>query len=419
MHGEYKVPGGKLVVVDLEVDQDRLIDVKVSGDFFLDPDDALTRITGALEGAPASSSAKELSALVAAALHGGDTLMGVNPEAVGIAVRRALGAALSWDDIDFEVIHGPVVDPMVNVALDETLVEDVAAGRRKPFMRLWEWNGPQVVIGSFQSYQNEVQPDGVERYGITVSRRVTGGGAMFMEPGNCITYSLVIPTALVDGMSFEQAYPYLDQWVMEVLEKLGIKAKYVPLNDIASEAGKIGGAAQKRWANGYMVHHVTMAYDIDAVKMNEVLRIGMEKIRDKGTRSAVKRVDPMRSQTGLPREEIMRVFFDHFKDKYHATEGAITEEDLEVARARCETKPAPSGCTASPERRLPSGCARQGWGEGPVRRGTRPGRGGRKRIPCARLAPSVNRCWSNMYPCRVKRCSRNMRPTGSPNYVIW
>lgn len=338
MHGEYKVPGGKLVVVDLEVDQDRLIDVKVSGDFFLDPDDALTRITGALEGAPASSSAKELSALVAAALHGGDTLIGVNPEAVGIAVRRALGAALSWGDIDFEVIHGPVVEPMVNVALDETLVEDVAAGHRKPFMRLWEWNGPQVVIGSFQSYQNEVQPDGVERYGITVSRRVTGGGAMFMEPGNCITYSLVIPTALVDGMSFEQAYPYLDQWVMEVLAKLGIKAKYVPLNDIASEAGKIGGAAQKRWANGYMVHHVTMAYDIDAVKMNEVLRIGMEKIRDKGTRSAVKRVDPMRSQTGLPREEIMRVFFDHFKDKYQATEGTITEEDLEVARARCETK---------------------------------------------------------------------------------
>ncbi len=277
--------------------------------------------------------------------------MGVTPEAVGIAVRRALGAALSWDDIDFDVIHGPVVDPMINVAMDETLVEDVAAGRRKPFMRLWEWNGPQVVIGSFQSYQNEIQQDGVDRYGITVSRRVTGGGAMFMEPGNCITYSLVIPTALVEGMSFEQAYPYLDQWVMEVLEKLGIKAKYVPLNDIASEFGKIGGAAQKRWANGYMVHHVTMAYDIDAIKMNEVLRIGMEKIRDKGTRSAVKRVDPMRSQTGLPREEILQVFFDHFKEKYNASVGTITEADLESrASAARRSSRARSGCTASPER---------------------------------------------------------------------
>lgn len=250
MHGEYKVPGGKLVVIDTDVEEDRLARVSVSGDFFLDPDDTLTRITASLEGAPASSSAKELAARVAGALHEGDSLIGVTPEAVGIAVRRALGAALSWDDIDFEVIHGPVVDPMINVAMDETLVEDVAAGRRKPFMRLWEWNGPQVVIGSFQSYQNEIQPEGAQRHGILVSRRVTGGGAMFMEPGNCITYSLVVPTALVEGMSFEQSYPFLDQWVMEVLEKVGIKAKYVPLNDIASEVGKIGGAAQKRWSNG-------------------------------------------------------------------------------------------------------------------------------------------------------------------------
>ena len=338
MHGEYKVPGGKLVVVDLEVDQDALVDVTLSGDFFLDPDSALTRMTQALEGVCASASAKEIAELVEASLESDDVLMGITPAAVGVAVRRALGHALSWEDIDFEVIHGPVVDPMVNVALDETLVEDVAAGRRKPFMRLWEWNGPQVVIGSFQSYQNEIQPEGVERHGILVSRRVTGGGAMFMEPGNCITYSLVVPTALVEGMSFEQSYPFLDQWVMEVLEKVGIKAKYVPLNDIASEAGKIGGAAQKRWSNGYMVHHVTMAYDIDAEKMNEVLRIGMEKIRDKGTRSAVKRVDPMRSQTGLPRETILKAFYDHFTQKYRATPGEITEADLAKAEERCVTK---------------------------------------------------------------------------------
>lgn len=49
MHGEYKVPGGKLVVVDTDVEEDRLARVSVSGDFFLDPDDALTRITVSLE----------------------------------------------------------------------------------------------------------------------------------------------------------------------------------------------------------------------------------------------------------------------------------------------------------------------------------------------------------------------------------
>ena len=72
----------------------------------------------------------------------------------------------------------------------------------------------------------------------------------------------------------------------------------MPLNDIASPAGKIAGAAQKRLAGGAVLHHVTMAYDIDADKMLEVLRIGREKMSDKGIKSANKRVDPLRSQTG-------------------------------------------------------------------------------------------------------------------------
>ena len=65
MHGEYKVPGGKLVVVDTDVEEDRLARVSGSGDFFLDPDDALTRITASLEGAPASSTWAQGDAVVA------------------------------------------------------------------------------------------------------------------------------------------------------------------------------------------------------------------------------------------------------------------------------------------------------------------------------------------------------------------
>lgn len=338
MHGEYKMPGGKLVVADVEVIEGVISSLTLSGDFFIEPDEALFRMQAAVLGAPADLSGAELTTRMEVALEPTDVLMGVSPGAIGVAIRRALGAALSWDDIDFEVIHGPSVAPVINVALDETLVEDVAAGRRRPFMRIWEWNAPQIVIGSFQSYDNEINQEGIDRHGITVSRRISGGGAMFMEPGNCITYSLVVPTALVDGLSFEAAYPFLDEWVIEALKKVGVNATYVPLNDIASEKGKIGGAAQKRFANGYMVHHVTMAYDIDAVKMNECLRIGKEKIRDKGLRSAVKRVDPMRSQTGMAREDIIEVLKDHFAQKYLADPGEITAADLEVAERRAEDK---------------------------------------------------------------------------------
>lgn len=338
MHGEYKVPGGKLVVADVEVEGGVLSEVRLSGDFFAEPDEALFRMQDAVRGAPADLSGKELAALMETALEPQDMLLGATPEAFGIAIRRAVGAALSWDDIDFEIIHGDMVAPVINVALDETLVEDVASGKRKPFMRIWEWDSPQIVIGSFQSYENEINPEGIEKHGITVSRRISGGGAMFMEPGNSITYSLVVPTALVDGLSFEDAYPFLDEWILEALAKVGVKARYIPLNDISSESGKIGGAAQKRFANGYMLHHVTMAYDMDAEKMNECLRIGKEKIRDKGLRSAVKRVDPMRSQTGMAREDIVEVLKAHFQEKYAASPGQLTQADLDKASARAEEK---------------------------------------------------------------------------------
>lgn len=338
MNGKYKEPGGKLVVVDVEVDGDVVTDIRVSGDFFAEPEDVIFRIQDALRGMDAKASAADVAGLVQGALGPDDVLFGVTPHGIGVAFRRAIGAALDWSDIDFDVIHGPTVAPVVNVALDETLVEEVAAGRRNPFMRIWEWDSPQIVIGSFQSFENEINEEGVKRHGITVSRRVSGGGAMFMEAGNCITFSLVVPTALVDGMSFQDSYVFLDQWVLSALRRVGVEAKYLPLNDIASDAGKIGGAAQKRFANGYTLHHVTMSYDIDAVKMMECLRIGQEKIRDKGLRSAVKRVDPMRSQTGMAREDIIDVFLDEFATQYGATPGAITEDDLRVAQSRVEEK---------------------------------------------------------------------------------
>lgn len=338
MHGEYKAPGAKLVSVDVEVEGNHFTSLTIGGDFFVEPDEALFRMQMAALHAPADSSAAELGAVMRGALDPDDVLMGVSPEAIGIAIRRAVGAAVSWDDLDFEVIHGPSVHPVINVAMDETLVEDVAEGRRRPFMRIWEWNAPQIVIGSFQSYDNEISAKGVAEHGITVSRRISGGGAMFMEPGNSITYSLVVPTSLVEGLSFEAAYPFLDEWVIEALGQVGVNARFVPLNDIASDVGKIGGAAQKRFANGFMLHHVTLAYDIDAQKMMECLRIGREKIRDKGLRSAAKRVDPMRRQTGLERGEIVDSFLRHFAQKHSAEKGEITEEDLHRAAKRAEQK---------------------------------------------------------------------------------
>jgi lipoate-protein ligase A len=194
-----------------------------------------------------------------------------------------------------------------------------------------------VVIGSFQSYRNEIDEDGAREHDVTVVRRISGGGAMFIEPGNTITYSLHVPGSLVEGLSFERSYAFLDDWVLGALSELGIAARYVPLNDITSPVGKIGGAAQKRLAakdpvarnklSGAVLHHVTMAYDIDADKMLQVLRIGREKLSDKGTASANKRVDPLRSQTGMSRAAVIESFKNHFRQRYTTTDGVITGEE--------------------------------------------------------------------------------------------
>jgi lipoate-protein ligase A len=343
VHGEYKVPGGKLVVVDLDVEGGALHEVRVAGDFFLEPDDAILAIDAALEGAPAHTDTAGLAARIDAALPASTMMLGLTSEGVAVAVRRALAHATEWRDYGWQLIHEAPQSPALHMALDEVITAEVAAGRRPPTLRVWEWASPAVIIGSFQSLRNEVDPAGAERHGVTVVRRISGGGAMFVEPGNTITYSLSVPDSLVSGLSFADSYAYLDDWVLQALGDMGIKAWYQPLNDIATEVGKIAGAAQKRTVGpnggpGAVLHHVTMSYDIDADKMLEVLRIGKEKMSDKGIKSAKKRVDPLRRQTGLPRETVIDRMVESFRNRYGLTHGRITPEELARAEELAATK---------------------------------------------------------------------------------
>lgn len=328
MHGEYKVPGGKLVVVDLDVEGGVITNFRLAGDFFLEPDSALDDINAAVNGLPANSDAPTIAAAVQKALPEDALLLGFSPEAVAVAIRRSLASASSWTDYDWQLVHDEAYPPVLQMALDQVLTEEVGAGRRKPTLRIWEWNEPGVVIGSFQSVRNEVDLDNAQRYGFQVVRRISGGGAMFMEAGSVITYSIYAPTELVHGMSFADSYSYLDEWVITGLRALGIDAFYQPLNDITSAKGKIGGAAQKRIGTGAVLHHATMSYDMDSAKMVEVLRIGREKMSDKGTKSAAKRVDPLRSQTGLSRTEIIDSLKGTFDGLYGLSPSAITADEL-------------------------------------------------------------------------------------------
>ena len=90
MHGEYKTPGGKLVVADFDVRGDRFCDVVVSGDFFLYPEEALDAIVSAVEGLDVTSGESEIARAVETSMPDGTEMLGFSPEAVAIALRRGL-----------------------------------------------------------------------------------------------------------------------------------------------------------------------------------------------------------------------------------------------------------------------------------------------------------------------------------------
>jgi lipoate-protein ligase A len=231
----------------------------------------------------------------------------------------------SWREYSWHLIDGEPQPPAMHMALDEVLTQRVGARERPPTLRFWRWAAPAVVLGRFQSVRNEVDEEAAREHGIRVVRRMTGGGAMFVETENVITYSIYAPPELVGGMSSVDSYAFLDEWVVKALRSLGIDAWYEPINDITSSDGKIGGAAQAR-RPGAVLHHVTISYEIDAAKMLQVLRIGQEKVSDKAIQSVEKRVGPLRRQTQLPREEIMQRMISTFGERN--TESGLIEDHL-------------------------------------------------------------------------------------------
>jgi lipoate-protein ligase A len=228
----------------------------------------------------------------------------VNADALWDEARRR------WADLRPVVIHDRARQPQDQMDVDEQWAREVAAGTRPATLRIWEWASSAVIIGRFQSLEDSVDLEACRREQVSVVRRCTGGGAMFVEPGNTITYSLYAPRNFVRDVSIEQSYRLCDQWLVDALDGIGLDVRFSGFNDIASQYGKIGGAAQRRFppqgaGPGSLLHHVTMSYDIDAAKMGRVLKVSREKLRDKAVRSAVRRVDPLRSQSGMDRASVI------------------------------------------------------------------------------------------------------------------
>ena len=232
----------------------------------------------------------------------------------------------------------PVLPPLAlpaveHLALDEVLLDAVAAGERGPCVRFWRWTQKALVLGSHQSVRNEVDPGVAAELGFAVVRRMSGGGTMVCEPGGTLTYSLYLPDSCVRGLSFVESFRALDAWVVAALVKLGVPASYRPLNDIVSPEGKIAGAAQAR-RRGAVLHHTTMAFATDPAIVPRLIRIGRPTLEARGPRSAQKVVTPLSMFTSLGLEAVETALMG----AAGGPPGAATEPELAAARELAAAK---------------------------------------------------------------------------------
>ncbi len=211
-------------------------------------------------------------------------------------------------------------DPYYNLAVEEFLFSHT----REDVFMLWQ-NSPTVVIGKNQNAYAEVDLKYAEDNGIKVSRRITGGGAVYHDLCN-VNYSYITSTENVPSLDFETP----SRAIIAALSDMGLSATLGGRNDILSGGKKISGNAQYT-SNGRILHHGTLLFDTDTEIMERVLRIDKEKLTSHGVASHKSRVANIKSFLGG--NITVRKFISALETKiidYFAAELLILPESDEI-----------------------------------------------------------------------------------------
>jgi lipoate-protein ligase A len=192
-------------------------------------------------------------------------------------VRLASGTGRGhWTDIIplmdsnlWRLILHPPRDGARNMAIDEALLEETAAGRSLPTLRLYAWEPPTLSLG-FAQPAADVDRDALRRLGWGLVRRPTGGRAILHTDE--LTYSITAPETdpLMQGGVLE-SYRRLSLGLLAGLRLLGVEVQAdegargravrnpvcfeIPSQyEISAGGKKLIGSAQARRLGGVLQH---------------------------------------------------------------------------------------------------------------------------------------------------------------------
>ncbi len=231
-----------------------------------------------------------------------------------------------------KVIRGTGTDPYRNLAEEKILT--LHAGEGECILFLWQ-NRDTVVIGRNQNAFAECDPKRLKESGVTLARRLSGGGAVFHDTGN-LNYSFASRKA--DSDPGRQTGV-----ILRAVRSLGIPAERTGRNDLETGGRKFSGCAFYDIGDG-RCHHGTLMLDVDKEKMASALTPPPAKLKSRGVASVRSRVVNLcEYRPSLGREETEERLIRAFEEVYGLKAEKLGEEAVSAAEIAGEAAALASG----------------------------------------------------------------------------
>lgn len=173
-------------------------------------------------------------------------------------------------------------DIRTNLATEQYLMN---SGKLEPPFMLFYIEKPCIIVGRNQNTLEEINQKYCQEHNITITRRLSGGGAMYQDLGN-MCFSFVVQA---DKQKFGD-FKSLVKPVVDALHEMGAtEAEVTGRNDIVIDGKKFSGNAMYS-RNGKTFSHGTLMFDVNTDSVADALNVPKDKIESKGIKSVRSRV---------------------------------------------------------------------------------------------------------------------------------
>ena len=230
------------------------------------------------------------------------------------------------------VVDTGVLDGRFNIAIDQAMLEEHQAGRIPDTFRFMRFP-PTALIGRHQALRQEVDVEYCRGHGIGIVRRITGGGAIYLDEGQ-LGWGLIFHRKTLGDTCLAGLASDICQAVAAGLRRLGVDARYRPRNDIEVDGRKISGTGGF-FDGDTLIYQGTVLVDMNPAAMVAALRVPRAKLEKRQLDSAAQRVVTLRellgpATPGLPAIQgaLLEAFSERFELDWISEPLSPTEEAL-------------------------------------------------------------------------------------------